>query len=120
MNQTPERKLAAIMFTDIVGYTDLMGKNESDSIRYFYGFIGAKFEEIAFIYWLMDEKDKAYKESQKALKVYVGLPDLDEDSLYHAALSWVYALLDKPQKAIQEAKMAMELYPLTKILFRPG
>ena len=63
MNQTPERKLAAIMFTDIVGYTDLMGKNESDSIKYMYYFIGVKFEEIAFIYWLMDEKDKAYKKA---------------------------------------------------------
>ena len=117
MNQTPERKLAAIMFTDIVGYIDLMGKNESDSIKYMYYFIGVKFEEIAFIYWLMDEKDKAYKEAEKALKIYLGLPDLDEDSRYHAALSWVYALLDKPQKAIQEAKMAMELYRPTKDAF---
>ena len=33
MNQTPERKLAAIMFTDIVGYTDLMGKNESEAFE---------------------------------------------------------------------------------------
>ena len=92
-------------------------ENESDSIKYFYSFIGVKFEEIAFIYWLMDEKDKAYKEAQKALKVYLGLADLDEDARYHAALSWVYALLDKPQKAIQEAKMAMELYPHAKDAF---
>ncbi len=28
MNQTPERKLAAIMFTDIVGYTAQMSKDE--------------------------------------------------------------------------------------------
>ena len=33
MNQTPERKLAAIMFTDIVGYTDLMGNNESEAFE---------------------------------------------------------------------------------------
>ena len=33
MNQTPERKLAAIMFTDIVGYTDIMGKNESEAFE---------------------------------------------------------------------------------------
>ena len=65
----------------------------------------------------MDEKDKAYKEAEKALKIYLGLPNLNEDSRYHAALSWVYALLDKPQKAIQEAKMAMELYPPTKDAF---
>ena len=33
MDQSPERKLAAIMFTDIVGYTDLMGKNESEAFE---------------------------------------------------------------------------------------
>ena len=33
MDQYTERRLAAIMFTDIVGYTDLMGKNESEAFE---------------------------------------------------------------------------------------
>jgi len=32
MNQTLERKLAAIMFTDIAGYTESMSKSESKSL----------------------------------------------------------------------------------------
>ena len=32
MNQTIERKLAAIMFTDIAGYTESMSKSESKSL----------------------------------------------------------------------------------------
>ena len=33
MNLNPERKLAAIMFTDIVDFTNLMGKNESEAVK---------------------------------------------------------------------------------------
>ena len=33
MNLNPERKLAAIMFTDIVDFTNLMGKNESETVK---------------------------------------------------------------------------------------
>ena len=33
MNQSPERKLAAIMFTDIVDFTNLMANNESEAVK---------------------------------------------------------------------------------------
>ena len=33
MNQTPERKLAAIMFTDISGYTTLSAKDETSALK---------------------------------------------------------------------------------------
>ena len=33
MNQTPERKLAAIMFTDIAGYTALSAKDETSPLN---------------------------------------------------------------------------------------
>ena len=33
MPSTPERKLAAIMFTDIAGYTALMSKDEARAIE---------------------------------------------------------------------------------------
>ena len=34
MNQTLERKLAAIMFTDIAGYTALSAKDSTKSLSY--------------------------------------------------------------------------------------